>query len=60
MVVTVVVSLLTTPRPPSQLTGLVYGETQLPVEEHAHWYERPMVWASVVFVILIALNIIFW
>ena len=60
VVVTVVVSLLTTPRPPSQLTGLVYGETQLPVEEHAHWYERPMVWASVVFVILIALNIIFW
>jgi SSS family solute:Na+ symporter len=60
VVVTIVVSLLTTPRPTSQLAGLVFGETEMPAAEHAEWYERPLFWAASIFVIFIALNIIFW
>jgi len=58
--VTVAVSLVTAPRPDSELDGLVYGISPLPHEERGQWYERPAVWASVVAVIFVALNIIFW
>jgi solute:Na+ symporter, SSS family len=58
--VTVVVSLLTKPRPVSELAGLVYGASPLPEEHDEHWYQRPIVWASVVFAAFLALNIMFW
>ncbi len=59
-VVVIVVSLLTKPRPVAELEGLVYGATKLPVEEVVPYYKREWFWASIVFVIFVALNIIFW
>ena len=58
--VTVVVSLMTRPRPVAELAGLVYGASPIPKEHADHWYQKPIVWASVVFVVFLALNIIFW
>src|SRR5438105_1240115 len=40
-VVTIVVSLLTRPRPAEQLHGLVYGLTPQPTDDVKRWYERP-------------------
>jgi solute:Na+ symporter, SSS family len=59
-VVTIVVSLLTQPRPVSELKGLVYGASPIPVETVDHWYQRPVVWAGVVFALFLILNVIFW
>ncbi len=59
-IVTVVVSLLTKPRPIGELAGLVYGASAIPHEGPSPWYRRPAFWASVSFTIFIALNIIFW
>ncbi|MGB8495105.1 MAG: sodium:solute symporter family protein [Candidatus Acidiferrum sp.] len=58
--VTVVVSLLTKPKPDAELTGLVYGLTAIPHEGHVSIFYRPAFWAAVVGVIFVALNIIFW
>jgi solute:Na+ symporter, SSS family len=60
VLVTVVVSYLTKPRPVSELAGLVYGASPIPHEHDDHWYQKPIVWASVVFVVFLVLNIIFW
>jgi solute:Na+ symporter, SSS family len=58
--VTVVVSMLTTPKPESELTGLVRGCTEIPSEGDMPLYKRPIFWAAIVFVVFVALNIIFW
>ena len=60
VVVTVVVSLLTRPRPVGELEGLVYGASPIPEEHDDHWYQKPIVWAGVVCVVFLVLNIIFW
>jgi solute:Na+ symporter, SSS family len=60
VIVTVVVSYLTKPRPVAELAGLVYGASPIPEEHDDHWYQKPIVWACVVFVVFLALNIIFW
>jgi SSS family solute:Na+ symporter len=60
VIVTVVVSLVTQPRPVAELNGLVYGATKLPEEHDDHWYQKPIVWAGVIGVVFVALNIIFW
>ncbi len=60
VVVTVVVSLLTKPKPDSELVGLVKSVTTVPSEGDLPLYKRPVVWASVIFVVFLALNIIFW
>jgi SSS family solute:Na+ symporter len=60
MSVTVIVSLLTRPKPDSELTNLVYGLTPLPDEGPSPWYDNPKLWACVVGVVLLAVNIIFW
>src|SRR5260370_15488002 len=39
--VTVVVSLVTKPKPDAELTGLVYGVTEIPHEEHVSLLHRP-------------------
>jgi SSS family solute:Na+ symporter len=57
--VTIVVSLITTAPPESQLRGLVYGFTDLPREEGVRWYLRPAPLAIVVAVALVFLNLIF-
>jgi len=59
VIVTVVVSLATQPRPEAELAGLVYGATRLPEEHDDHWYQKPIVWASMIAVIFVVLNVIF-
>jgi SSS family solute:Na+ symporter len=58
--VTVVVSLMTKPRIESELNGLVRGCTTLPTEGDMPWIKRPLTWAIIIFVVFLALNIIFW
>jgi solute:Na+ symporter, SSS family len=58
--VTVLVSLVTKPRPASELVGLVYGYTKIPSEGDMPVYQRPIFWAGVVGVVFVILNIIFW
>ena len=58
--VTVVVSLLTTPRPDHELVGLVRGCTEIPSEGDYPLVRRPLFWAGIVFVGFVILNIIFW
>jgi SSS family solute:Na+ symporter len=58
--VTVVVSLLTSPKPVEELTGLVYGCTELPSEGHLPLWKRPIFWAAVSLVIFLLLQWIFW
>jgi SSS family solute:Na+ symporter len=58
--VTVVVSLMTKPRAESELNGLVRGCTPLPSEGDMPWIKRPLTWAAIIFVVFVALNVIFW
>jgi solute:Na+ symporter, SSS family len=58
--VTVIVSLLTTPKPESELKGLVYGATDIPAETYVTVFHRPWFWATVVGVVFIALQIAYW
>jgi SSS family solute:Na+ symporter len=60
VLVTVIVSYVTQPKPIAELDGLVYGATKIPEEHDDHWYQKPIVWAGVIAVIFVALNIIFW
>jgi solute:Na+ symporter, SSS family len=60
MLVTVGVSLFTKPKPDSELKNLVMGLTPLPDEGPCVWYKKPMFWAAVMIIAIIALNIIFW
>jgi len=60
----VVVSLVTAPKPVAELTGLVYSETPKDTltDAEAHtlpWYRRPVLMAGIGLVLVIALNIIF-
>jgi SSS family solute:Na+ symporter len=58
--VTIVVSLLTTPKPAEELHGLVYGVTQIPSRARSPLWGRPAFWAIVIALLLIALNFFFW
>jgi len=60
IIVTVVVSYLTTPKPDSELKDVVYGLTPIPKTGHVSWYQSPLFWGAVVFVIFVILQIIFW
>ena len=60
VIVTVVVSLITKPKPEKELVNLVYGCTDIPSEGHLPMWQRPAFWACVVGAVFIALNIIFW
>lgn len=60
VVVTIVVSLLTRPRPAEELRGLVYSLTERPHEPGVRWYQRPGPLAVVVLVLTLLLNIIFF
>ncbi len=59
-VVTIIVSLMTRPRPDDELRGLVYSLTPKPSEGNVVWYERPKVIAVLVLAIALLLNIIFF
>ena len=58
--VTVVVSLVTKPKTDAELTGLVYGLTEVPSVGNIAYYQKPIFWAGVVVVVFVILNIIFW
>ncbi|HTS13456.1 MAG TPA: sodium:solute symporter family protein [Candidatus Limnocylindrales bacterium] len=60
IVVTVLVTLVTTPRPDQELRGLVYSLTEVPHEEHASIFHRPAFWGAIALVLLAVLQIIFW
>jgi solute:Na+ symporter, SSS family len=59
LIVTIAVSLITTPRPEPELVGLVYSLTPKPVEGHLSWYQKPATLAIAVLAILIVLNLVF-
>jgi SSS family solute:Na+ symporter len=60
VLVTVVVSMVTQPKPESELVGLVYGATEIPSEDDVPLVQRPIFWAGIVAVVFVVLNIIFW
>ena len=60
VLVTVVVSLATTPKPAAELTGLVYGFTPIPKEENVPLLHKPIFWAGVAVAFFVILQIIFW
>ena len=60
VLVTLFVSMATTPKPESELNGLVYGATAIPHETHATMFHRPAFWATVVALVFVGLNIYFW
>jgi len=60
VIVTVVVSYATKPKPVEQLAGLVYGVTEIPSEAHIALYKRPIFWAAIVAVVFFVLQVIFW
>jgi SSS family solute:Na+ symporter len=60
VLVTVVVTLVTKPKPDHELQGLVYGMTELPSEGQFPIFKRPITWAAAVAIAFVALNILFW
>jgi len=60
MIVTIVVSYMTKPKPDSELKDVVYGLTPIPKTENVSWFHSPIFWAVVVAVIFVILQIIFW
>jgi SSS family solute:Na+ symporter len=59
LVVTIIISKATTPRPEPELVGLVYSLTPRPVEGHLEWYQKPSTLAIVVLAMLVVLNLVF-
>jgi SSS family solute:Na+ symporter len=60
VIVTFLVSLVTKPKPVSELEGLVYGLTPLPSDGHLPLLKRPIFWAAAVAALFVVFNIIFW
>jgi SSS family solute:Na+ symporter len=58
-VVTILVSLVTRPRPEKELHGLVYGLTELKHDEGVSWYKRPVPLAIAIAALALFLNIWF-
>jgi solute:Na+ symporter, SSS family len=59
-VVTIVVSLLTRPRPDDELRGLVYALTPRPSDGHLPLRARPWTLAAIVLVLTLGLNLLFF
>lgn len=60
VVVTVLVTLVTKPKPDQELVGLVYSLTPLAKEEHTSLFHRPAFWGAIALIVLVILQIIFW
>jgi solute:Na+ symporter, SSS family len=60
VLVTVVVSMVTRPKPIEELVGLVYGVTPLPSEDDYPIHKRPWFWAVIVGIVFLVLQVIFW
>jgi SSS family solute:Na+ symporter len=59
LAVTVLVSLMTAPRPDEELAGLVYSLTEKPSGEGLPWWKRPERLAMAILAMCVALNLIF-
>ena len=59
-VITIVISLLTSPRAERELVGLVYSLTPRPAVEETAWYARPAILGVVVLALTLVLNLLFW
>ena len=59
-VVTILVSILTRPRPVEELRGLVWSLTDRPTDAALPWYKRPLTLGLVVLAMTLALNLIFY
>ncbi len=57
---TIAISAVTRPKPESELVGLVKGLTPALTRDDVVWFRRPMFWAVVSLLVLIALNIYFF
>ena len=57
-IVVLAISLLTKPRPVSELEGLVYGGSELPEEEPVPFYKNEYIWAVIVVIIFAALDVL--
>jgi SSS family solute:Na+ symporter len=60
VLVTVIVSLATKPKPDSELAGLVYGVTAIPREGNLSLLQKPIFWAGVAVALFLILQWIFW
>jgi SSS family solute:Na+ symporter len=60
VVVTLVVSYMTTPKPDQNYEGLVYGATAVPSEGHLPLIHRPIFWGIVALAAFLILQWIFW
>ena len=58
--VTILVSLMTSPRPASELKGLVYSLTDRPHDPTLQWYQRPSTLAFGVLTLTLVLNVVFF
>ncbi len=58
--VTILISMVTRPKPVAELEGLVYGVTRIPHEGRVVWYMRPAPLSVAALVACLMLNIIFW
>jgi SSS family solute:Na+ symporter len=60
VIVTVIVSTFTRPKPDSELEGLVYGATKVPREANLNLIKRPIFWAGISLALFLILQWIFW
>jgi len=60
LIVTVAVSLMTTPRPDAELTGLVYSLTDRPRDAGLAWHQRPAILGVIVLAATGLLNLVFF
>ncbi len=60
MIVTVIVSLVTKPKPVAELEGLVYGATTIPSEGKVTLWHRPLFWAGVTTAVFVVIQVYFW
>lgn len=60
VLVTIIVSMVTTPKTDAELNGLVYGATAIPDDGATALWHKPAFWACVVAVVFVILNVIFF
>lgn len=60
VVVTIVISLITKPKPEEELVGLVYSLTPKQIDSNKVWYKNPLWMGVAVLIVTIVFNIIFF
>ncbi len=60
VLVTVLVSLVTKPKSEAELDGLVYGATVIPHDGATTIWTKPVFWASIVALVFVGLNLVFF